>query len=1091
MKLYYTDIRHPLTQMLAEKAYELANANKRVFYIAPNSLSFEKERSVLECLPEKASFSITITRFAQMARYFTLNEVSRKQPLDDVGLGMLFYRALSLIPDAELRVYARFKQDSGFIQQLVDLYHELQEAHMTVADLESLEEPEKRADLLKIFTEVTHQLNQGQFESGSKILRFCQQIETGELDEELARLAVVIDGFTRFSAEEEYLISLLHKRGVEVIIGTFASQKAYSSSFSEGNVYQASLDFLRTLAVEFSVKPEYLSYEGEEDAFGKIARLFESRYDFSETDLALREEDKSAVQIWSCLSQKEELEYVAKSIRQKLHDGVRYKDIRVLLGDVAAYQLQLKTIFDAYQIPFYLGRAESMAHHPLVQFVESLRRLKIYHFRAEDLLNILKTGLYGNMSQADLDRFEQYIRFIDINGLAAFKRPFTLNHRGKFDVKRLNNLRENVVAPLADFLSSRTQTSQGILKKFQVFAEASHLMENFKAMVRDFSLQEKERAEEVWKSFSHVLEQFALVFDKEKVKVDDFLQLLESGMLLSNYRTIPARVDVVTVQSYDLIEPLSSQYIYAIGLTQENFPKIAQNTSLLSDEDRLRLNEETVDLSELVIARKENMKKNRFVAFSLLNSATKELVLSTPQILNETEGNISPYLKDLLAEPIGLRLQMKKASASSDDIGTYRGLLSRLIHLYQGEIEEDLLKQNQTFWAVAVRVLRKKLAAEGIEIPALAPGASSQPLSKETLAVLYPKDKPLYLSTSSLTEFYRHQYAYFLKYVLRLEETLSLKPDARSHGNFLHRIFEKVMQEKSSDDFDVRLEAAMRETSQEPEFAALYTEPQAAFARSLLLETAQVTSQILRENQLIRPIGEETVFGKGDKAFAILSDGREVKVSGKVDRIDALTDGSLGVVDYKSGDVAFQYQKFFNGLNSQLPTYLSALTQEEWGKSLDEIFGAMYLQMTNPLVALASTKDEGEAVASVLKTLEYKGLFLKDHAKILGDFYQKKKENLLTKEELEILLAYNALLYQRAAEAIVKGNFAINPYTEDGRSIGAFVEQYKAITGFEANLHLGQARNLVKLNLADYEKRPTGDTLRTAWMDKMREELDK
>lgn len=42
---------------------------------------------------------------------------------------------------------------------------------------------------------------------------------------------------------------------------------------------------------------------------------------------------------------KEELEYVAKSIRQRLHDGARYRDIRVLLGDVEAYQLQLKTIF--------------------------------------------------------------------------------------------------------------------------------------------------------------------------------------------------------------------------------------------------------------------------------------------------------------------------------------------------------------------------------------------------------------------------------------------------------------------------------------------------------------------------------------------------------------------------------------------------------------------------------------------------------------------------------------------------------------------------------------------------------------------------
>ena len=50
---------------------------------------------------------------------------------------------------------------------------------------------------------------------------------------------------------------------------------------------------------------------------------------------------------------------------------------------------------------------------------------------------------------------------------------------------------------------------------------------------------------------------------------------------------------MVTVQSYDLIEPLTAPYVYAIGLTQERFPKIAQNTSLLSEEERQQLNEAT------------------------------------------------------------------------------------------------------------------------------------------------------------------------------------------------------------------------------------------------------------------------------------------------------------------------------------------------------------------------------------------------------------------------------------------------------------------------------------------------------------------
>ena len=121
-----------------------------------------------------------------------------------------------------------------------------------------------------------------------------------------------------------------------------------------------------------------------------------------------------------------------------------------------------------------------------------------------------------------------------------------------------------------------------------------------------------------------------------------------------------------------------------------------------------------------------------------------------------------------------------------------------------------------------------------------------------------------------------------------------------------------------------------------------------------------------------------------------------------------------------------------------------------------------------------------------MKNLEYKGLFLSEQARQLNGLYDKKKVNLLSQEELETLLAYNALLYRRAAEQILAGHFYINPYTENGKSIAPFVEQYKSITGFEANLHLSSARRLVKL-----DSHPTGEKKRQAWIEKMKEELEK
>ena len=535
---------------------------------------------------------------------------------------------------------------------------------------------------------------------------------------------------------------------------------------------------------------------------------------------------------------------------------------------------------------------------------------------------------------------------------------------------------------------------------------------------------------------------------------------------------------------------MSSPFVYAVGLTQDYFPKIAQNKSLLSDEDRLRLNEATDEHSELRIAAQENLQKNRFVALSLLNAATERLVLSTPQIVNEIENNISPYLLELHEQPIGLPIEVKRSQATSDDIGTYRALLARVIELNQGDIDKErsLTEKEQTFWSVAVRVLRKKLESEGISIPNVTSSLETETLSTQTLQALYPPHQAFLLSTSALTEFYRNQYAYFLKYVLALQEEMTIHPDARSHGNFLHRVFEKVMQEQSSEPFDNRLEKAIQETSQEAEFKTLYTEnAEALFAHEVLLDTARATGQVLERNELVETIQEEAVFGQEETNVLILSDGRNLQIRGKVDRIDRLKiDGSLGVVDYKSSDTNFDFQKFFNGLNSQLPTYLAALKQESWMNEEAHAFGAMYLQMTNPLVPLAKTKSQGDAVKEAMKNLEYKGLFLFEQARQLNGLYDKKKVNLLSQEELETLLAYNALLYRRAAEQILAGHFYINPYTENGRSIAPYVEQYKSITGFEANLHLSSARHLVKL-----DSHPIGEKKRQAWIEKMKEELEK
>ena len=74
--------------------------------------------------------------------------------------------------------------------------------------------------------------------------------------------------------------------------------------------------------------------------------------------------------------------------------------------------------------------------------------------------------------------------------------------------------------------------------------------------------------------------------------------------------------------------------------------------------------------------------------------------------------------------------------------------------------------------------------------------------------------------------------------------------------------------------------------------------------------------------------------------------------------------------------------------------------------------------------------------AQAHKELTYKGLFVaSETGHLAGGNYDLQKTVTYDKEDLETLLEYNIKLFTGAAEVIRSGNFAVNPYTEDGKSV--------------------------------------------------------
>lgn len=85
-----------------------------------------------------------------------------------------------------------------------------------------------------------------------------------------------------------------------------------------------------------------------------------------------------------------------------------------------------------------------------------------------------------------------------------------------------------------------------------------------------------------------------------------------------------------------------------------------------------------------------------------------------------------------------------------------------------------------------------------------------------------------------------------------------------------------------------------------------------------------------------------------------MPDDRQVKVRGRIDRIDSMTTKDkryFGIVDYKSSDRKFDFNAAYDGTSMQLLTYLDVLKNNLERLNPDDkdvaLAGALYLHIYN------------------------------------------------------------------------------------------------------------------------------------------------
>ena len=126
--------------------------------------------------------------------------------------------------------------------------------------------------------------------------------------------------------------------------------------------------------------------------------------------------DPQDIQIFRGKNPAEETEYVCSCINEKVQkEGMRYRDLAVVTGDLASYGKEIAHRFDEAGIPYFLDDKKSILENPFIELIRAaLDGVKDASY--ESIFRYLKTGFVYDETysreeaQVLTDRMENYAR---------------------------------------------------------------------------------------------------------------------------------------------------------------------------------------------------------------------------------------------------------------------------------------------------------------------------------------------------------------------------------------------------------------------------------------------------------------------------------------------------------------------------------------------------------------------------------------------------------------------------------------------------------------------------------------------------------
>ena len=1058
--------------------------------LVPDQYTLEAEKKAFGTLGVSGLMDLEVLDFARLSdRILSECGRDRRVHINKYGRHMLLSHILLKL-EGELSVYEKYRRSAPFIEMMNNFLAQIRLADISAEDLESIRDRtdedsllhRKMDDLCLIYREYEEVIGDRYVDTEMMIDVVAEKI--GESDN-IRNTEVWISGFDSFTEKNLNVIEALsnHAPDVNVVL-------TYAKGCRDEEVFAATRTVIDKLKKRVS-DIHICQIEGYEREMSPAIAAVEQEL-FSVP--AIKHYDFDGIEIVKASNVYSQLESAATYITHLVRDeGMRYRDIALVCNNLEENQAVIKRIFDMYDIPLFMDMKRDVMSSSLITFILLSLDMVNRGFNTSDMMRLYKCGIW-DIPGEDIASLENYCIEYRIDG-HFWERDF---RRGKkeYEPEELAAINETRRKAADDILSFRevyrdASTMNGKIRAlYQYMSETCRMAETIEKEADILEglgyLDEGEILKQIWNIICDLLDQIDEIMGDMPASDEDLPEMLKAGLADVETGIIPQSSDSISVGTCQRSRLGNVKAVVVLCADEGVLPASSASEMLLTNDeisvfedkdiefiniDKTRRAEETLGIYRTL------SRPDKYLWIGTSSQDLKGDSLKPSSVISSIE-RIFPEItekQDVINSPDAL-------SKISADGSTTEHIVSALRDALEGEELKDEYME-------AAGVLKEKTPDryESIE-KGLFFSPAVKDVDVEKLLEAYSRGRSeLTVSPSALERYGRCPFSYFVSYALSPSELRVHEMAAREIGDAYHHVFKKLAGRLTVPGVDVTGDDSPWMTISKDEYETLIdelvTEEISGYRDGVMTETPEDAYRAGRLREVISDIGwiliehtrkgevkeglYEEWFGRRGKIppVEVDVDGRKVYVEGIIDRMDVLPDGSIKIIDYKTGNDKFSEKEARSGWKLQLMIYLMAgmgyqgIERKPAGVFYfnikdDVISQKKYLEELSPEKLMADFRLEGAMVndENVIRSIAGEFTDASDVAKVSRnkDGSYSAYSRLIDPDEFDDFIDEVAGKVTDLVTGITKGEISPDPAKKESGGMSACTYcDYRSFCGFD------------------------------------------